>query len=135
VLLDGVVENCGANCSGDGESANDIVQAISMAPGASAVIVYGGNSDVDIFNQMAADNIAKQTSVSYGWLPPDNTMDDPIFQEFAAQGQNLFAASDDSGAYDPSVNPTYYPADDPYITAAGGTQLTTKTAGDVKLLV
>jgi len=129
VLLDGVVENCGANCSGDGETANDIVQAISMAPGASAVIVYGGNSDVDIFNQMATDNIAKQMSVSYGWLPPDNTIDDPIFQEFAAQGQNLFVASGDSGAYDPVVNPTYYPADDPYITAAGGTQLTTNGAG------
>lgn len=129
VLLDGVVENCGADCSSDGETANDIVQAISMAPSAAAVIVYGGTDDVDIFNQMATDNIAKQMSVSYGWLPPDNTIDDPIFQEFAAQGQNLFVASGDSGAYDPIVNPTYYPADDSYITAAGGTQLTTNGAG------
>jgi len=129
VLVDGVVENCGADCSGDGETANDIVQAISMAPGAAAVIVYGGTDDVDIFNQMATDNIAKQMSVSYGWLPADTSSDDPIFEEFATQGQSLFVASGDNGAYDATNNPTYYPEDDVYVTVAGGTQLTTNGPG------
>ncbi|HXW89898.1 MAG TPA: S53 family peptidase [Terriglobales bacterium] len=137
-LLDGVSGICGAGCD-DGEEVIDIEQAISMAPGLSAVIVYEGNNDTDMFNQMATDNIAKQLSVSFGWLPADPQSDEPIFEEFAAQGQNVFVASGDGGAY--FGNPTdcqnfsnlngciFYPADDPLITAAGGTDLTTTGPG------
>ena len=129
VLLDGLNGICGAGCD-DTESAVDIEQAISMAPNLSAVIVYEGNNDVDILNQMAADNIAKQLSTSMGWLPADPSSDEPIFQEFAAQGQNLFVASGDTGAYTApgcTNNCVFscYPADDPYVTAVGGTDLTT----------
>jgi subtilase family serine protease len=134
VLLDGVSGVCGAGCD-DGEEVIDIQQAVSMAPGLSAVIVYEGNNDTDMFNQMAVDNVAKQLSCSFGFLPPDPQSDEPIFQEFAAQGQNLFVASGDGGAYfgDPvacanfsNLNGcVFYPADDPFITAAGGTNLTT----------
>jgi subtilase family serine protease len=134
VLLDGVSGICGAGCD-DGEEVIDIQQAVSMAPGLSAVIVYEGNNDTDMFNQMAVDNVAKQLSCSFGFLPPDPQSDEPIFQEFAAQGQNLFVASGDGGAYfgDPTAcanfsnlnGCVFYPADDPFITAAGGTNLTT----------
>ena len=41
VLLDGISPICGAGCD-DGEQVIDIQQAISMAPGLSAVIVYEG---------------------------------------------------------------------------------------------
>jgi subtilase family serine protease len=138
VLIDGVNGICGAGCD-DGEEVIDIQQAISMAPGLSAVIVYEGNNDTDMFNRMATDNVAKQLSCSFGWLPADPSSDEPIFEEFAAQGQNLFIASGDGGAY--FGNPTdcqnfsnlngcvFYPADDPDITAAGGTDLTTASAG------
>jgi subtilase family serine protease len=98
VLLNGVSGVCGSGCD-DGEEVIDIQQAISMAPGLSAVYVYEGSSDVSILNQMAVDNIAKQLSCSFGWLPADPASDEPIFQEFAAQGQNLFVASGDSGAF------------------------------------
>jgi hypothetical protein len=137
-LIDGVSPICGAGCD-DGEEVIDMEQTISMAPGLSSVIVYEGNYDVDMFNQMATDNIAKQLSCSFGWLPADPSSDEPIFMEFAAQGQNLFVASGDGGAY--YGNPTdcqnfsnlngciFYPADDPYITAAGGTDLTTSSPG------
>jgi subtilase family serine protease len=133
VLLDGVSGVCGAGCD-DGEEAIDIQQSISMAPGLSAVIVYEGNSDVDILNRMATDNIAKQLSCSFGWLPADPKSDRPIFKEFLAQGQNLFVASGDGGAYTPpgctsNCNIMYYPEDDPHITAAGGTDLTTNGPG------
>ena len=138
VLLDGVSGICGAGCD-DGEEVIDIQQAVSMAPGLSAVIVYEGNNDTDMFNQMAVDNVAKQLSCSFGFLPPDPQSDEPIFQEFAAQGQNLFVASGDGGAYfgDPvacanfsNLNGcVFYPADDPFITAAGGTNLTTNGPG------
>lgn len=134
VLLDGVSGICGAGCD-DGEEVIDIEQAVSMAPGLSAVIVYEGNNDTDMFNQMAVDNVAKQLSCSFGFLPPDPQSDEPIFQEFAVQGQNLFVASGDGGAYfgDPvacanfsNLNGcVFYPADDPFITAAGGTNLIT----------
>ena len=137
-LLDDVSGICGAGCD-DGEEVIDIEQATSMAPGLSAVIVYEGNNDTDMFNQMATDNIAKQLSVSFGWLPADPQSDEPIFEEFAVQGQNVFVASGDGGAY--FGNPAdcqnfsnldgciFYPADDPLITAAGGTDLTTTGPG------
>jgi hypothetical protein len=138
VLLDGVSGICGAGCD-DGEEVIDIQQAVSMAPGLSAVIVYEGNNDTDMFNQMAVDDVAKQLSCSFGFLPPDPQSDEPIFQEFAAQGQNLFVASGDGGAYfgDPVAcanfsdlnGCVFYPADDPRITAAGGTNLTTNGPG------
>lgn len=136
--LIGVNGICGAGCD-DGEEVIDMEQSISMAPGLSAVIVYEGSYDVDMFNQMATDDIAKQLSCSFGWLPADPSSDEPIFMEFAAQGQNLFVASGDGGAY--YGNPTdcqnfsnlngciFYPADDPDITAAGGTDLTTTGPG------
>ncbi len=133
VLLNGVSGNCGSGCD-DGEEVIDIQQAISMAPGLSAVYVYEGSSDVSILNQMAVDNIAKQLSCSFGWLPADPASDEPIFEEFAAQGQNLFVASGDSGAFTaPSCtqncNREFYPADDPFVTAVGGTDLTTTGPG------
>jgi hypothetical protein len=124
--IDGYDTSCGS-CN-DGEPIADIVQSYSMAPGVNAVIEYEASNDVDTFTQMATDNIAKQLSASVGWLPADPTSDEPIFMEFAAQGQNLFVASDDSGAWSPT-NPAFYPADDPYITAVGGTQLTTTGPG------
>jgi kumamolisin len=77
---------------------------------------------------MATENIAKSLSCSWGWSPADATSDDPIFKEFAAQGQNLFVASGDSGAYK-SRSRYVYPADDAYVTSVGGTDLTTVSAG------
>jgi subtilase family serine protease len=85
---------------------------------------------VDIFNQMATENIAKQLSCSWGWNPDDTTQLDPIFQEFAAQGQNLFVASGDAGAYTGSnATDNSYPAESVYVVAVGGTDLTTNGAG------
>lgn len=118
----------------DTEQVLDIVQAIGMAPGLSQVRVYIGNpgmglDDAAIFNAMATENIAKQIAVSWAWTPEDPAIDDPIFQEFAAQGQSLFVASGDRGAFDENVSPFFYPADDVYVTSVGGTHLTTNGAG------
>ncbi len=127
ISINGYGTSCGRRCD-DTEPVLDIVESLSMAPGVNAVIAYEASTDVDTFNRMATDNIAKQLSTSFGWEPADPSSDEPIFQEFAAQGQTLFAASDDSGAYS-SANPVFYPADDPLITAVGGTDLTTNGAG------
>jgi kumamolisin len=128
VSTDGSSLSCTKRCD-DTEPALDIEVAISMAPGMSQVRVYvSDTSDVSIFNKMATDNISKSLSCSWGWSPADPTSDDPIFKEFAAQGQNLFAASGDSGAYG-NRSRYVYPADDAYVTSVGGTDLTTSSAG------
>jgi hypothetical protein len=126
MLLDGA---SGGPGSGDAEEVLDIVQAIGMAPGLSQVRVYIGSSDIDILNAMATENIAKQLSISWSWNPDDPSTDDLIFQEFAAQGQSPFVASGDSGVFDAEVSPYFYPAEDDYVTAVGGTDLTTNGAG------
>jgi subtilase family serine protease len=134
VLLDGASAGSDGD---DGEQVLDIVQAASMAPGMSQIRVYIapgtsqiGIGDVDIFNEMATDNIAKQLSCSWGWNPDDTAQLDPVFQEFAAQGQTLFVASGDAGAYT-GANSTdnSYPAESVYVVAVGGTALTTNGAG------
>jgi subtilase family serine protease len=111
----------------DGEQVLDIVNSIGMAPGLQQVLFYEGSSDTEILNRMATDNMAKVLSSSWGWSPADAASDDPIFQEFAAQGQSFLSASGDSGAYDSS---TYsFPAVDPYVIQVGGTVLTTTGPG------
>ena len=111
----------------DGEQVLDIVNAIGMAPGIQQVLFYEGSNDTQILNQMASDNTAKVLSSSWGWNPADAASDDPIFQEFAAQGQTFVTASGDNGAYDTS---TYaFPGVDPYVTEIGGTDLTTTGPG------
>jgi subtilase family serine protease len=124
---DGTVSTCPNNCD-DGEPAIDIQQALSMAPGAN-IVEYFGSSDADVYEAAATANIAKQMSASYLWGPADPTTDEPIFEEMAAQGQSLFAATGDSGAYSQPNNEGMYPADDPYMTGVGGTDLTTNGAG------
>jgi subtilase family serine protease len=131
VLVDGAT---GGPVGDDAEQVLDIVQAIGMAPGLSQVRVYIGVGvgtaidDANIFNEMATENIAKQLSVSWGWIPDDPETDDVFFQEFAAQGQSIFVASGDFGAFDEAISPYFYPAEDSYVTSVGGTHLTTNGA-------
>jgi kumamolisin len=75
-------------------------------------------------------------STSWGLCEPDQGVTETmalngIFQQAAAQGQSVFAASGDSGAYDcrnargPSDSRIAVdsPASDPYVTGTGGTRL------------
>jgi subtilase family serine protease len=86
-----------------------------------------GVGDTAIFNRMATDNVARQLSVSWTWKPDDPSSNDPIFKELAAQGQSVFIASGDAGSY---VSGGFvYPAEDAFVTAVGGTDLSTNGAG------
>ena len=116
----------GDPCS-DAEEVTDIVQAIGMAPGLSQVRVYIGYLDSEILSAVAAENIAKQVSISWGWTPEDPSIADVFFQEMAAQGQSVFVASGDSGNYSTGDYP--YPGEDAYVTTVGGTDLVTSGAG------
>jgi hypothetical protein len=116
----------------DGEEAIDIQQAISMAPNLSALLVYetnGASTDaLSAYTQAASDNIAKQISISFGWggTPGTEPGYEQVFQELAAQGQSSFVASGDSGG---NAGGGGYPGNSPNITDAGGTQITTVSAG------
>jgi len=131
--VDGVTTSCLARqgCD-DTEQTLDMTQALGMAPGMSSLVMYVGNGntvdDVGILNAMAtASPLNAQLSSSWAWNPADPSTDDPIFQEFATQGQNLFEASGDDANW--KTAPFVWPADDPFLVAVGGTDLTTSSAG------
>ena len=126
VSVNGQPIACGPPKCDDSEQVLDIEMAISMAPGLSQVVVYAGKADASIFAQMASDNTSKQLSCSWGWKDNETTLD-PIFKEFAVQGQTLFVASGDNGSSTPANS--VWPADDPYITSVGGTDLVTNGPG------
>jgi subtilase family serine protease len=87
------------------------------------------SGDALIFNAMASDGGAcRQLSLSWHWEPEDLTENDTTFEEFAAQGQSFFAASGDNGSF-PVFPYFYYPNEDAWVTAVGGTRLTTDGAG------
>lgn len=120
-FVDGVIE-----CS------LDIEMIIAMAPGVSQIVVYQGNNTgndsiiTDMLNQIAANPNVKQISSS--WLIGDNPAWDPIYQEFAAQGQSFFQASGDDGGFNWKAA-GQQKTDDPNITLVGGTTLTTSFSG------
>jgi len=130
------------------EVALDIAQVIGMAPGLSQVRVYftpdvwtesgsyifpGSSNDTLIFNTMANENACKQVSISWNWNPENIYSNDGILQEMAAQGQSIFNASGDSGSWPNegcyAPHGCYYPEEDAYVTAVGGTDLTTTGPG------
>lgn len=132
--------------AGTGETCLDVEQSGGLAPGAKMVVYDAPNSDagfIDLFYKAASDNLVDTMSVSWGlaeaFLFPEVVGVDnrpqmiafhQAFLEAAAQGISVFAASGDSGAFD--INDAFndpvdnvltvdHPANDPAITAAGGT--------------
>ncbi|HXS03325.1 MAG TPA: S53 family peptidase [Rhodanobacter sp.] len=165
----------GGGTDGADETALDVQQAGGLAPQAD-IIVYdapnAGSGLVDAFARAVSDNKADSISTSWGLgeifnfaaLNVDGARNTDttdvgdlkayhqIFLEAAVQGQSMFAASGDSGAYDTvrqlgsGDGPGQFsapltvdaPASDPYITAAGGTTVPVKfvnSAGDVVLSI
>jgi subtilase family serine protease len=128
---DGTSTSC-VDSSADGdcddtEQTLDMTQALGMAPGMSSLVMYVGSTDSSIFNAMAtASPLNAQLSSSWTWSPADPSTDNPYFEEFAAQGQNLFQAAGDSGKWTSSQD--VFPADDVYLTSVGGTDLSTSSA-------
>ncbi len=128
---DGTSTSCvdsrsGGDCD-DTEQTLDMTQALGMAPGLSSLVMYVGSTDAAIFNAMAtASPLNAQLSSSWTWSPADPSTDNPYFEEFAAQGQNLFQAAGDDGAWTSSSE--IFPADDVYLTSVGGTDLETASA-------
>ncbi|HSX38598.1 MAG TPA: protease pro-enzyme activation domain-containing protein [Chlamydiales bacterium] len=120
------------------EVALDIELAIALAPESEIYVYQGPNSyqgALDTYNRIATDNLARQVSTSWGlgedmlsiaYLQAEHM----IFQQMAAQGQTIYAASGDNGAYDDySINFSQSlvvndPSSQPYVVSVGGTHLT-----------
>jgi subtilase family serine protease len=115
---------CPGKCN-DAEQDLDIEYAIAMAPGVSQVQVYVAKSPESVLNRMASDNTSAQLSTSWGWKESKD-VDDPIFQQMAAQGQTLLTAS---GDYSSLAKSGPWPEESAYITGVGGTDLLTNGPG------
>ena len=124
VKTDSLSLSCTGKCD-DSEQALDIEYAISMAPGLSQLQVYVGSSPEDVLNRMVSDNSSKELSTSWGWAVTFAT-DDALFKEMAAQGQTMLTASGDDSSLAASGP---WPEEDANLTAVGGTDLVTKSAG------
>ena len=137
VLLDGF--NGVPTSAGNIEVSLDIEMAIAMAPGLSKIIVFEGNPASgyfipnDVLNNMAASNMVKNLSCSWGWSGGPNATTENIFLQMAAQGQSFFNASGDSAALTlgqvDNSSFTGFPSSSPNITQVGGTTLTMNGAG------
>lgn len=124
---------------GSDEATLDIELQMALAPGASRILVYEGpNTDagvLDTYSRIATDNQARQVSTSWG--SPEAQVDAPtrsaeyaIFQQMAAQGQTVYAAAGDAGAFDDGVNlGVDDPASQPFVCGVGGTSLVTSGPG------
>ncbi len=121
-----------------GEDTLDIEMLNGIAPGLQSIIVYMASFSnqgwVDEWNRIASDDSAKVISCSWGGPEPDNVaiigFDTAIFQQLAAQGQEVFVASGDDGAYDGhNTLSALEPATQPYATGVGISALTINTNG------
>jgi subtilase family serine protease len=142
VLLDGFSGTPTADSGAVAEVSLDIEMAIAMAPALAKVVVFEGNPNNfipnDVLNNMAQSNSIKQLSCSWGWNGGPDATTENIFLQMAAQGQSFFNASGDSDAFtvgSGSVNgvdnPLVYgsPSSSPNITQVGGTKLTMTSGG------
>lgn len=130
---------------GAGEVALDVEMMAALASSVNSIELYEApNNDLGTqlgYYQIAEDDTANAISTSWGIceaLVSSQTRlsEAQSFKIMALQGQSMFAASGDNGAYDClSSNPSNGalqvddPASQPYVTAVGGTSLATADPG------
>jgi len=144
-----------SDISGSDETTLDVEQSGGVAPGANILVYQAPNTDqayLDAFVKAVESNVADSISTSWGeWEWFDNLANAPVTDPYtgknvsslkalheillqaALQGQSVFAAAGDAGAYDANdglLPPDFSlalsvdsPASDTFITAAGGTTL------------
>jgi len=136
ILVDGATTNP-TGTGGDIEVELDMEIASAITPNATQDIYIGPNGYGinDTYTRIATDNTDKVISTSWGLCETySGTAElsalDGIFQQYAAQGQALFAAAGDAGAYDCGDTNLAVdsPASDPNVVGVGGTSLTTSTS-------
>ncbi len=134
---------CATGCttpdySGDIEVEADVETQIALAPNVDRILVYNAPNDllnitgVNEYYKIANDDLADSISSSWGLCEQDAGLptieaESVAFMQMAAQGQSMFSAAGDTGAYDclrGSGNPALTvddPSSQPFVTAVGGT--------------
>ncbi|MFZ0478610.1 MAG: Ig-like domain repeat protein [Terriglobales bacterium] len=136
ISTDGTSTSCvdsGRNGCDDTEQTLDMTQAMGMAPGMTMLYMYVGSTDTAIISAMVATTdapLSKQIGCSWGWEDTNQSTDETYWKQMATQGQNFYAASGDDQTWCSTVDSKCYPfpADDDYVVAVGGTDLTTTGA-------
>jgi subtilase family serine protease len=123
-----------------GEETLDVEAVHTMAPKAK-VLYYGADSPLSVDLTMALNSAvdahqARVVSNSYGSAGDfdESADDDPIFQQAAATGIGIYFSSGDEGdetqdPNGPGDREADAPANDPMVTAVGGTSLRIKKSG------
>jgi subtilase family serine protease len=128
ILIDGFN---GLPDSGSSEVTADIEMVAAFAP-ASSILVYETVGTlqgwIDGWSRIAEDNRVKTISCSWGnpeSISTSVSFDTQILPQMAAQGQAVFMASDDSGAFanGGTTLDVSEPASQPYATGVGATDL------------
>ena len=114
------------------EATMDVEETAALAPGATLEVYEAPNTssgNLDLYSRIASDNTAAVVSTSWGDCETDPTgtvaAEQVIFEQMAAQGQTVIAASGDNGSSDcngiisnaPAVDD---PASQPLVTGVGG---------------
>jgi subtilase family serine protease len=138
-----------ADYSGDVEVEADIETQIAIAPQIDRILVYNAPTDalgitvLDEYFKIANDNLADSISSSWGLCEPDAGLamaqaESIAFKQMATQGQSMFVAAGDTGAYDclrdtgsPNMNSVSVddPGSQPFVTGVGGTSFGTFDPG------
>lgn len=124
---------------GSGEATLDVETVSALAPDASLKVYEAPNTNyglVDGYNAIVAADTSQVVSTSWGECEEESVSSDPgevlaenvLFEQAAAQGQTVVAASGDEGNDDchnpPGVRPLVSvddPASQPFVVGVGGT--------------
>jgi kumamolisin len=143
-------DTCFYGYGGDIEVEADIEQDLTIAPDASAVLVYNapndetGQTELDQYATIANQDIADSVSSSWAICEPDAGLgyaqaENLIFEQMAAQGQSMFSSAGDTGAFECIRDGTFSdyaplesldPASQPWVTSTGGTSFESFDPGD-----
>jgi hypothetical protein len=135
VFIDGTPACCDAEGTMDMEWSTAMSNSFGAAANTSKVYVYDGanfnnSTFTDMYNQMVSDNVARVFSTSwsctenFGCSSSTIGTRHAIFNNMVGLGWALTAASGDRGAFDDCSHLSVaYPASDPDVVGAGGTEL------------
>ncbi|MGB7102975.1 MAG: S53 family peptidase [Acidimicrobiales bacterium] len=117
------------------EATLDVEETAGLAPGADIEVYQGtqnGSGPTDIYSEIASQDSATIITTSWGICEQDTDgsaqVEQPIFEEMAAQGQTVVAAAGDDGSSDcedvqggsTSALAVDDPSSQPYVTGVGG---------------
>jgi len=134
-FIDGTPGCCDAEGTMDAEWSTAMSNSFGALQNTSKVYLYDGanfnnSTFTDMYNKMVSDNLARVFSTSwsctenFGCSSSTIGTRHAIFDQMVGQGWSLVAASGDRGAFDDCSHLSVaYPASDPDVVGAGGTEL------------